>query len=45
MLKKDRLIEKDYSSQLCGTKIRHKEKEELGNIKINRNFVSSELFY
>jgi hypothetical protein len=45
MVKRDRLAEKDYSSQFCGTKITHKEKLELGNVKINRKFVSSELLY
>lgn len=45
MVKRDRLTEKNYSSQFCGIKIRHKEKLEPGNIKINRKFVSSELLY
>lgn len=45
MVKRDRLAEKNYSSQFCGTKIRNKEKLGLGNIKINRKFVSSDLLY
>ena len=44
MFKKDSLIKKNHSSQLCGIKIRYKETQELGNIKINRKLISPELF-
>ena len=43
MFKKDILINKNHSLELCGIKIRYEATQELVDKKINRKLVSAQL--